>query len=99
MNIWQSYKQERDRLVRFLRLLAVCWPGAQSFTELWPCVRDPAVLAHPVYNGIDGSPLLSLYIGCNFFLFIRTFFDSNKAHIQVDAKRAVSDSFISICSW
>jgi len=28
-NIWRSYQQERDRLVHFLRLLAVCWPGAQ----------------------------------------------------------------------
>jgi len=25
-----KYKQERDCLVHFLRLLAVCWPGAQS---------------------------------------------------------------------
>jgi len=24
--IWQSYKQERDCVVHFLRLLAVCWP-------------------------------------------------------------------------
>jgi len=30
MNIWQSYKQKRDCLVHFLRLLAVCWPDAQS---------------------------------------------------------------------
>ena len=30
VNIWQSYKQERDCFVHFLRLLAVCWPGAQS---------------------------------------------------------------------
>jgi len=30
VNIWQSYKQECDCLVHFLRLLAVCWPGAQS---------------------------------------------------------------------
>jgi len=30
VNIWQSYKHERDCLVHFLRLLAVCWPGAQS---------------------------------------------------------------------
>ena len=29
VNIWQSYKQERDCLVHFLRLLFVCWPGAQ----------------------------------------------------------------------
>ena len=28
VNIWQSYKQERDCLVHFLRLIAVCWPGA-----------------------------------------------------------------------
>ena len=30
VNVWQSYKQKRDCLVHFLRLLAVCWPGAQS---------------------------------------------------------------------
>jgi len=30
VNIWQSYKQERDSLAHFLRLLAVCWPGLQS---------------------------------------------------------------------
>jgi len=30
VSIWQSYQQERDCLVHFLRLLAVCWPGAQS---------------------------------------------------------------------
>jgi len=30
VNIWQSYKQERDCLVHFLRLLAVYWPDAQS---------------------------------------------------------------------
>ena len=29
-NIWQSYKQERGCLVHFLRILAVCWLGAQS---------------------------------------------------------------------
>jgi len=38
VNIWQSYKHERDCLVHFLRLLAVCWPGAQS-------KRDNHVLA------------------------------------------------------
>ena len=30
VKIWQSYKQKRDYLVHYLRLLAVCWPGAQS---------------------------------------------------------------------
>jgi len=30
VNIWQSYKQERDCFVHFLRRSAVCWPGAQS---------------------------------------------------------------------
>jgi len=30
VNIWQSYKQKRDCVVHVLRLLAVCWPGAQS---------------------------------------------------------------------
>jgi len=28
VNIWQSYEQKRDRLVHFLRLLAVCWLDA-----------------------------------------------------------------------
>jgi len=28
--IWQSYKQEHGCLMHFLRVLAVCWPGAQS---------------------------------------------------------------------
>ena len=30
VNIWHSYKQEHDCLVHFLRLLAVCWPGASG---------------------------------------------------------------------
>ena len=30
VNIWQSYKQKRGCLVHFLRLLAVCWPGASG---------------------------------------------------------------------
>jgi len=30
VNIWQSYKQERDCLMHFLRLSAMCWPNAQS---------------------------------------------------------------------
>ena len=30
VSIWQSYKQECDCLVHFLRLLAVCWPGTQN---------------------------------------------------------------------
>ena len=30
LNIWQSYKQEHGCIVHFLRLLAVCWSGAQS---------------------------------------------------------------------
>jgi len=28
--IRQSYKQKRDCIVHFLRLLEVCWPGAQN---------------------------------------------------------------------
>jgi len=31
---WQSYKQERDCPVHFLRLLAVCWPGVQSAWDI-----------------------------------------------------------------
>jgi len=38
VNIWQSYRQERDCLVYFLRLLALSWPGVQS-------ARDNHVLA------------------------------------------------------
>ena len=38
VNIWQSYKQERDCFVYFLRLLAVRWPSTQS-------ARDNHVLA------------------------------------------------------
>ena len=30
VNIWQSYEQERDCLVHFRRLLAVCWPSEPS---------------------------------------------------------------------
>jgi len=30
VNIWQSYKQELDCLVHFVRLLAVWWPDAQA---------------------------------------------------------------------
>jgi len=30
VNIWQSYKQKRGCLVHFLRLSAVCWPGASG---------------------------------------------------------------------
>jgi len=30
VNIWQSYQQKHDCLVHFLRLLAVCWLGAQT---------------------------------------------------------------------
>ena len=33
-NNFQSYQQKRDCLVHFLRLLAVCWPGAQSALDL-----------------------------------------------------------------
>jgi len=35
VNTWQSYKQERDCFVHFLRLLAVCWPSARDkFTHI-----------------------------------------------------------------
>jgi len=39
-NIWQNYKQERDCLVHFLHLLAVCWPSAQvhrKYLATLPC--------------------------------------------------------------
>ena len=34
VNIWQSYKQERDCLVHFLHLLAMRWPVAQSAWDI-----------------------------------------------------------------
>ena len=39
VNIGQSYKQKRDCLVHFLRLLGVCWPGSQSAwdNDVQPC--------------------------------------------------------------
>ena len=40
VNIWQSYKQERCFLVHFLRLLAMCWPGAQSARDTL-CATPP----------------------------------------------------------
>ena len=52
VNIWQSYKQERDCLVHFLRLLPLCWPGMQS---AW--VRGPSFLAHPVGAAICRTQL------------------------------------------
>ena len=45
VNIWQSYKQKRDCLVHFLRLLAVFWPGAQS-------ARDNHVLASNTHTPV-----------------------------------------------
>ena len=30
VNIWRSYGQKGVCVMHFLRLLAVCWPGAQS---------------------------------------------------------------------
>ena len=38
VNIWQSYKQERDCFVHFFRLLSPCWPSSQR-------ARDNHVLA------------------------------------------------------
>ena len=40
MNIWQSYKQERDCLVHFLRLSAVCWPGNKPVL-IWLLTTPP----------------------------------------------------------
>jgi len=51
VNIWQSYKQERDCFVHFLSLLAVCWPSAQS-------ARDNHILA---CNFAKYSPILIFY--------------------------------------
>ena len=51
MNIWQNYKQERDCLVHTLRLLAVCWPGAQSGPVFWPTLYIPT--PHPSVIGAE----------------------------------------------
>ena len=51
INILQSQKQERDCLVHFIRLLAVCWPGARS-------ARDNQVLA---CNLAKYSPILIFF--------------------------------------
>jgi len=42
VNIWQSYKQERDCFVHFLRLLAVCWPSTRIARDnhVVPCNFD-----------------------------------------------------------
>ena len=45
VNIRQSYRQGRDCLVHFLRLLAVYWPGAQKkpcsvVCALWKCWKE-----------------------------------------------------------
>ena len=34
VNIWQSYKQERNCLVHFLHHLGVCWPGVQTAWDI-----------------------------------------------------------------
>jgi len=58
VNIWQSYKQKRDCLVHFLRLLAVFWPGAQS-------ARDNHVLASNTHTRLtalfSGTTQMSRY--------------------------------------
>ena len=51
VNIWQSYKQERDCLVHFLHRLAVCWPGVQS-------ARGNHVFA---CNFADFSPIFNFF--------------------------------------
>jgi len=51
VNIWQSYKQERDCFVHFFRLLAVFWPSTQSS-------RDSHVLA---CNFAKYSPILKIF--------------------------------------
>jgi len=34
VNIWQSYKEERDCLVHFFRLSAVCWSGVKVYETI-----------------------------------------------------------------
>jgi len=41
VNIRQSYKQERDCFVHFLRLIAAIWPTAQSFAIVDPTQFNP----------------------------------------------------------
>jgi len=43
VNIWKSYKQERDSLVHFFRLSAVCWPGVQSAWDSHALVTLPNI--------------------------------------------------------
>ena len=49
VNIWQEYKQEFDCLVHFLRLLAVCWPGAQSARDNYALACNFAKYS-PIFN-------------------------------------------------
>jgi len=51
VNIWHSYGQKRDYVVHFLRLLAVCWPGAQR-------TRDNHLFA---CNFAKYSPIVNIF--------------------------------------
>ena len=86
MNIWQSYTQERDCLVHFLCLLAVCWPGAQSAWDrlsfdrsmvmrLWPhFFGQLCTLVQPVKTSFHYS--LSLWdTGLEGFLLFKTWYN------------------------
>jgi len=50
MNIWQSYKQERDCFVHFFCILAVCWPSAQ--------MRDTITILKNFTHGLSNKPFL-----------------------------------------
>jgi len=70
VNIWQSYKQESDCLVHFLRLLVVCWPGAQ-------CVQDDHAHANNFakYSSILNSVFTSRLSNKLFFIFFHRTLD------------------------
>jgi len=55
-NISQSRKQKRDWLVHFLRLLAVCWPGASVLERLPSSARRKdrcSVVIDPIFSGSE----------------------------------------------
>jgi len=62
MNIWQSYKQEPDCFMHFLRLLAVCWPGEQSARESRVrCMFRFSFLTYLFFNDSCQTNYLNIY--------------------------------------
>ena len=75
-NIWQSYKQERDCLVHFLHLLAVCWPSAQVHLKylatlpcdlsLMACFADINASQGSVATYMQGAVGFLISVNCKF---------------------------------